>query len=489
MVKRVLGGLGVALLLLVGVLVARTLMLPSRQEQVPAAPAMAHDDARTAQRLAELVRLRTIAAPAGSTSEPNAEAFRALAAALARHYPAAHRAMTLERVNEHTLLYTWVGTDTARKPVMLMAHQDVVPVAPGTEGRWRQPPFDGVIAEGFVWGRGAWDDKGNLVAIMEAVEVLAAAGFRPARTVHLVFGHDEEVGGRQGAQAVARLLAGRGVRLEFVLDEGLLLTEGVLKGLDRPAALVGIAEKGILTLEMTSEAVPGHSSMPSERTAVGALAQALVRMQSNRLPAEMRAHARQLFETLAPEMGGINRLLLSNLWLFGPLVSMQLEKAPATNAMMRTTMAPTVLAAGERENVLPGEARALVNFRLLPGDSSDAVLAHAKAVVADEATRIVKRDGVQEASRVSATDAPGYRAIARAVRALHPDAVVAPGLMLGATDARHLEAIADQVYRFSPIRARPEDLPRFHGTDERLSVTNLGELVRFYRLLLEDVAR
>jgi carboxypeptidase PM20D1 len=167
-----------------------------------------------------------------------------------------------EFVNELSLLYTWPGSDPAAKPIMLMAHQDVVPIAPGTERDWQVEPFSGEIRDGFVWGRGAWDDKANLFAIFEAIETLAASGFKPRQTIYIASGHDEEIGGEQGAKAIAALLQSRGVKLDFVVDEGLLITEGILKGLDRPAALIGIAEKGYLTLALAAKARPGHSSMP-----------------------------------------------------------------------------------------------------------------------------------------------------------------------------------------------------------------------------------
>ena len=155
-------------------------------------------------------------------------------------FPAFHAVAKREIVGGHSLLYTWEGSDPAAKPIALLAHQDVVPVAPGTEKDWQQPPFDGVIADGFIWGRGSWDDKGNLYSMLEAAEQMAKAGFRPKRTIYFAFGHDEEVSGQRGAKAIAALLASRGVKLDFVLDEGLLITDGIMKGLYKPAALIGV---------------------------------------------------------------------------------------------------------------------------------------------------------------------------------------------------------------------------------------------------------
>jgi carboxypeptidase PM20D1 len=369
-----------------------------------------------------------------------------------------------------------------------MAHQDVVPVAPGTEKQWHADPFGGEIRDGFIWGRGAWDDKGNLMAILEAVDSLAAAGFKPRRTLYLAFGHDEENGGAQGAAAIARLLAERGVHCEFALDEGLLITEGIMPGVTAPVALVGIAEKGSMTVRLTATAIAGHSSMPSSRTAIGTLARALAALEASPMPAAIGGVAGEMFDAVVPEMHGFNRVVLSNRWLFGPLVRAQLERAPSTNAVLRTTTAITVIKGGNKENVLPGQAEALVNFRLIPGDSIAAVVDHVHRVVGNERVAIEVLAPATEASAVAAHDSPAYRLLERTIRELFPDVVVAPGLMIGGTDSRHMSAVADDVFRFSPVRARAEDLSRFHGTDERIAVSNYADLIRFYLQLIRNAA-
>ena len=230
-------------------------------------------------------------------------------------------------IGGHSLLYTWEGSDPKAAPIALLAHQDVVPVAPGTEKDWQQPPFEGVIADGFIWGRGSWDDKGNLYAMLEAAEQMAKQGFRPKRTVYFAFGHDEEVAGIRGAKAIAATLAARGIKLDFVLDEGLLITDGIMKGLDKPAALIGVAEKGYATLVLTAQATPGHSSMPPRQTAIGMMSAALARLEDHRLPMQIRGTVSEMFDTLAPEMSGFNRVVLSNLWLFKPLLLREFEKS------------------------------------------------------------------------------------------------------------------------------------------------------------------
>lgn len=488
-VKRLLLAALLPVLLLAAAVVVNTLRHGSRQLEVPALAPLAVDEAGLAQRLAGAIRARTISA----YDDPglNAGQFRQLHEHLRASYPRVHAALEREVIGGLSLLYTWRGSDPSARPILLMAHQDVVPVAAGTEGDWAVAPFSGEVKDGFVWGRGAWDDKGNLIAQLEAVEMLLASGLQPRRTVYLAFGADEEVGGRRGAVQIARLLAERGVELEFVIDEGLLITDGVLPGLSRPAALVGIAEKGYLSVVLRVAATPGHSSMPPPKGAgaIPMMSAALKRLDDEQLPGGIRGVAREMFETIAPEMDGFNRVALSNLWLFGPLVQRQLEAGAGTNAMLRTTTALTVVNAGNKDNVVPGRAEATVNFRLLPGDTRDGVLQHVRRTVADERFELYALPGGSEASAVSPTQSASYQLINRTVREVFPGVIVAPGLMIAATDSRHFAAISDHIYRFSPVRARPEDLPRFHGTDERISTANLAELVRFYHRLVEQAVR
>jgi len=488
--RKLLAVVGIAVVTLIVAIGAKAFLLtPSRQMQVDAITPVAVDAAAAAERLGAAVRFKTIASVDDEAA--NGAEFDALHRHLETSFPKLHAALKREAIGKYGLLYSWEGSDPKAQPIALMAHQDVVPIAPGTEGDWQQPPFSGKVQDGYVWGRGAWDDKGNLMAIMEAVELLAGNGFRPRQTLYLVFGQDEEISGERGARQVAALFKQRGVRLQFVLDEGMLITEGLVQGITQPVAIVGVAEKGYLSVQLSAQATPGHSSMPpahAEESAIGMLAAALARLEDKQMPAELKGLPRETFETLAPEMSGVNRLLLSNLWLFAPVVKRELLKTASMNASMRTTTALTIVNAGNKDNVLPGRADATVNFRLFPGDSSDAVVEHVRGVIANPTIKVAKAPGNSEASKVSATDAPGYQAINRTLRALHPDVVVAPGLMLGATDSRYFDGVADSVYKFSPVRAKGEDLKRFHGTNERISTANYVEVIQFYHQLLRSAA-
>jgi carboxypeptidase PM20D1 len=484
--KRVLLFVLAAVLLLAAAVAVNTLRQGSRQLDVPPAAPLAIDQKAVADKLAGAIRFQTVASH--DDASLNAPEFQKLHAHLQQRFPLVHARLKREVVGDLTLLYAWPGSDANARPVAFLAHQDVVPIAPGTESKWQSAPFSGERKDGYVWGRGAWDDKANLVAQLEAVEMLLASGFQPRQTVYLVFGADEEVGGLRGAAQVVKLLQQRNVRLDFVIDEGLLITEGLLPGLQPPTALIGIAEKGYLSVVMKVPATPGHSSMPPPKgtSAIGMMSAALRRLEDEQLPGAIRGVAREMFETIAPEMSGFQRVALSNLWLFGPLVQSQLEKGASTNAMLRTTTALTIVNAGNKDNVIPGEAQATVNFRLLPGDTTQSVMQHVRSKTG-ERFELMALPGAADPSPVSPTQSASYQALNRTVRSVFPGTLVAPGLMIAATDSRHFAAVSDHIYRFSPVRARPEDLARFHGTNERIAESNLGELVRFYHQLLRNL--
>lgn len=486
MIKRILFAVLGLLLLLAAAVAVNTVRQGSRQVTVAPAPPLAVDTAAVADKLAGAIRFRTV--PSQDDPDFNAGEFRKLHAFLEQRFPLVHAKLQREFVGGLSLLYTWKGSNGGARPVMLMAHHDVAPIAPGTEGKWEVPPFSGQVKDGFVWGRGAWDDKGNLVAQLEAIELLLASGFQPRQTVYVFSGADEEVAGQRGAKQAVKLLQDRKVRLDFVIDEGLVLTEGVIPGLAAPAALVGVAEKGYTSIRLKVAAPPGHSSMPpaAGTTAVGQMTTALQRLEQEQFPAELKGVARELFGTLAPEMQGVQRVALSNLWLFGPLVESQLAKGASTNAMMRTTTAVTIVNAGNKENVIPGVAEATVNFRILPGDTRASVMQHVRGKVG-EGFELEEWPGSVDPTPVTPTDSHAYRVLERTLRSLFPDTIVAPGLYIAGSDSQHFVPIADHIFRFSPVRARPEDLPRLHGTNERISVANLGELVRFYHQLLRNL--
>ena len=406
---------------------------------------------------------------------------------LQTQFPRVHAQLEREVVADASLLYRWKGRGDC-PGVLLAAHQDVVPVEPGTEALWTHPPFAGVVADGAIWGRGAVDDKSSLMAIFEAVEFLLAQEFQPDCDVWLAFGHDEEVSGLQGAVAMAALLQQRGVALDYVLDEGGAITLGAIPGTTQPLATIGVAEKGYVSVRLTARDGGGHSSMPPRHTAIGRLARAIALLEEHRPAADFSPVQRELLRRIAPHVDPVQRVVLSNLWITAPLVERLLSEKPASDATLRTTTAPTMFQAGIKDNVLAQKAEAVVNFRVRVGDSIDGVLAHVRDTIDDADITIAVDEGFRsEPSAISSWEDPAFLRIETALRSVSPetDLVVAPYVTSGGTDARHYAALTPRLYRFLPVLMTPELLASFHGNNERIPVPEYERMVRFYLRLLQ----
>ncbi len=491
--------LGVALLFFVAFVLFNAALYSSKEEDVQPAELMEVDSLTIAGHLGRIIRCQTVSVQDSDGDRADWSAFRGLQQELASMYPRLHRTLTVEIVNHHSLLYTWTGTNLELNPILFAAHQDVVPIEPGTEQNWEHPPFAGIVADGFCWGRGTLDDKCAIIGVMEVIETLLQQGFHPERTILLALGHDEEVMGINGAQRIAQLLKERGVELEAVLDEGGFLASGLLAGITRPIAMVGIAEKPYMTIELRAEGCAGHSSSPQAPTAIGRLSRAIHRLETHPMPARLN-YLSWLFDSLASELPVSMRLLMGNRWLLSGAIQKAVKSKPATDAMIRTTTAPTILSAGIKENVLPCEAKAVVNFRLLPSDTIQNVIAHVTQSIHDDKVHVrvialptgVGEDGEvsggQALSAISDVKGAVYPLLMESIRQVFPEAIVAPYLVIGATDARYYTAICSQVFRFSPIRIDPADLERIHGTNERVPVKSCGDMVQFYHRIICNLA-
>jgi carboxypeptidase PM20D1 len=484
--KKIAAFAGGGLALLVIVIAARTMMIGAAPAAGISAPApLAAGREAAAQRLAAAIRFETISW--NEERAPDAAAFAGFAAFLEESYPAAHHAMTREVVGGHSLLYRWAGARSDEKPIGLIAHIDVVPVEAGTEAGWTHPAFAGTVADGAVWGRGALDNKGQLIAIMEAAERLASARFVPSRDIYFLFGHDEELGGFSGAGEIAALLKQRGVHFAWTLDEGSGLVEGIIPGVARPVALISTAEKGSTTLRISAHADGGHSSAPGKDTAVSLVARAVVKVTDNPYPLEIDESMVAFLHAIAGEMSLAPRAVLANLWLTGPLVKSGLAGDPTTAAALHTTTAATIIDGGAKVNILPQRASALVNYRIHPRDTAASVLERAIRLVDDERVT-VEAVGAREASPQASTKSAGYHAIEDATAAIFGAIPTAPFLTLQGTDSRHYTDLADDNYRFTPFIYHSDDLKRIHGTDERAMIEDLARGVAWYEELLRRAA-
>ena len=334
-------------LVVVATVVLKTARFTSRQLTVRPVEPLSLDEAGAIVRFSRSLQFPTVSTPEPEAWDP--AAFLGLHGYLQEAFPRVHAALQREFIADYSLLFRWKGSDPTLQPILLMSHIDVVPVERESEHEWSHGPFSGAVADGFVWGRGALDIKCGAVGILEAVETLLAERFQPARDVYIALGHDEEVGGRDGNALIAATLEERGVRLQYVLDEGGVLAHGMIPGIAVPVAFVPIAEKGYLGVTLTAEAAGGHSSMPPSPTAIGSLASAIQRLESRPFPAELSGAVGAMLDYLGPEMGGVQKLAIANRWLFGGLIERQFAGSPSLNALMRTTIAPTMIEGGGRQ--------------------------------------------------------------------------------------------------------------------------------------------
>jgi carboxypeptidase PM20D1 len=483
--KRIFIGIATLLLVVLAVMVARTLMIAAPVEQVAAPPIPVESNA-VAQHLAQAVRFQTISYGDGIKENEKTMALQAMHDWMEQTYPYFHEAAGPEKFGE-SLLFTWIGKNPNLPPVMLMAHLDVVPVVPGTEKDWTHAPFSGDIAEGFVWGRGTLDDKGQLVAILEAMNRLAMTGFQPERTVMFAFGQDEEVGGGKGNAAIAKTLTARGAHFAWVLDEGSSIMNEPYPGVRRPVAFVSNAEKGYLSLELTAHGEGGHAARPSRDLALPRLSTAILNVVGSPFESDLDDIQRAKFAVLAPLVPFGDRFMLANLWLMKPFVLRRMEAVPDSAAVLHTTISPTVLNAGIKENVIPPTARAIINFRLHQRDTINSVTAHVKQAIGDAKVDVTEREEtLSEATKVVDMKSPAFIYLSNAITATY-GVPIAPDIMTGATDSRHFLPIADAVLRFRPYHEEIADLARVHGTNERVAVSDLGPAVSFYMRLVQDL--
>ncbi len=390
--------------------------------------------------------------------------------------------MTKEKVADYSLLFKWEGKNPALKPIVLMAHQDVVPIEEATRTMWSVDPFAGEVKEDFIWGRGTADDKINLISIMEGAEKLITENFQPERTIYFAFGHDEELGG-SGARGTVALLKSRNITADLVLDEGGIVTKDKIPGMTKPVALIGTSEKGYLSLELTAEKNGGHSSMPEAETSIDILAKALVRLRENPFDATFSESTQGFMEHVGPEMPFLQKIFFANRWLFEGVIIGIYEESGSGNAIVRTTIAPTIIQAGIKDNVIPTFARATVNFRLLPGDSSINVIKRVNKIINDERVTVKPFNSfIGEPTGVTSENSFAYKKIDKMAKKTFANTITAPFLMIGGTDSRHFSEISEGIIKFSPMT----DPIGFHGINERVSIDGYRTTLWFYEQLMRD---
>jgi carboxypeptidase PM20D1 len=474
---------GAVLVILIAAVAVKTLTFTSKQIAVSGKVTYPVDADMAAKRLAGAVQIKTIFNE--DLAQVDYGQFTRLQEYLAASYPLVESKLEKKVINNYGLLYTWKGSDTTLKPILLLAHQDVVPAAP--DG-WKYDPFSGTIADGYIWGRGTLDDKCTVLGQLEAVEFLLKDGFKPVRTVYLGYGFDEEITGKEGAGKIADYLRQQGLDFEYITDEGDLIISGAVPGISAPVALIGTAEKGYLSLELAAESEGGHSSMPPRDTAVGIVAEAVAKLENNPFPSHMSGPTGEMFEYLGPEMRFPYNMIFANMWLLQPVVEDQLASSPSTDATLRTTIAPTMFKASDRDNILPTRASAVVNFRLMPGDSIDSVIKRVNKVINDPrvVVKIYNPEGRTEPSAVTSTTSWGYITFSKTVREVFPDALVGPALVNSYSDSSQYAGLSKAVLRFLPQKLNIKDIAMLHGVNEKITVSNYTEMITFYIQLIRN---
>lgn len=469
-----------AISIFTGIILFNTVNAPNKQRKINASALPALSD-YALKHFQQAITFQTVSY--GDAAQWDSVSFINFRRFLEITYPSVHHQLKREIISNYSYLYTWQGKNNSLKPYILMAHQDVVPIEESTRNQWQFEPFGGIIKDGYICGRGTTDDKINLISILEAAEKLLKENYQPERTIYFVFGHDEELGGKQGAQKIAALLEQRNIKAELIIDEGGYVTKEKVPGISKPVALIGTAEKGYLSIEFSVNKRGGHSSMPEAETAVDILMKAMVKLREHPFEAKFVESTINFFEFLGPEMKFPNNLAFANPVIFKSLIVKKYEKTGSGNAMIRTTFVPTIFNAGIKDNVVPTLATAIVNFRLLPGDSSKYIFQKAKEIINDN--RIVMKNLSEdrpEATPTASAETAAFKIFDSIIRKSYSGVITTPFLMIGGTDSKHFYGVSENIFKFSPM----QDPIGFHTIDERVSIESYQHSIWFFEQLMRS---
>jgi carboxypeptidase PM20D1 len=453
--------------------------------------------------------------PTVSYGEPelrNYRVFDSFRVYLRNVYPTVFSNMEFDSVNTHSMVFRWKGKDAKLPPILFLSHYDVVPPNE-TEGseendctlfdfdldfekysppaayaeKWDYPPFGGVVTNGRIYGRGAIDMKNMLFALLEAAEKLIKEGFVPPRDIYFSFGHDEEIGGIEGATKVVEHFIKAGIRFEAVYDEGgIVAAKGSVKGVESNVALIGVAEKGFASYSIKVKGMGGHSSMPPLQSSIGKAAIIMQRLEKNQMPAEVITPVKMFFNNIGGSMSFTNRMAIANLWLFKPFLINTLTKQPSTNAMVRTTTALTRMKGSDADNVLAPVAEFVVNFRILPGNTVQDVTNHVKKACEGFDVEISFSRPSREPSNISPDNTRSFAIAKEAIEKIFPNAIITPYITIGGTDAIKYEKISNNVYRFLPMILNEPEQRTQHNYNESLSIENYARMILYFEYLMKN---
>lgn len=461
------------------------------------------------KRLSQAIQIPTISTV--NYEETNFKPFEEFKEFLEKEYPLIYQSMDTTTVNKYGLVFHWQGKNQTKKPLLFLSHYDVVPISNYAEDAplhaeqpifnanstssplseyktsWSYPPFSGVVENGRIYGRGTLDMKGMLISILEASEELLKQGYQPEQDIYFAFGHDEEVSGRQGALKIADYFKKHNIEFDAVYDEGGFVTspKSVLNTVDNAIALIGVAEKGFLTLQITVKGTGGHSSMPPKKGSLVLAAEIIEKLNSKQMPATIIPPIENFLNNIGGAMDFKSRLAISNQWLLKGTLLKTLENNPGSNALVRTTTAITMAHASDAPNVLSAATDITVNFRILQGNSVDEVMQHVKDICKDydvEYNIISQR----EPSKLSSHSSDQYKKLEEVIAINYPNAIITPYLTIGGTDAYKYEIVSDNVFRFMPIEVNEFEQRQIHNEDESISIENYMRMINHFKLLIQQ---
>ncbi len=512
-IKTMIGILLLVILVLAGILIVKTFTYPflkTEKQQNYSAVTVPLVSNEALERFAGGIRIPTVSTEVYENT--NFEPFDRFKAYLPEAYPAIYEAMDTLTINNYGLVFHWKGKDGSKKPILFLSHYDVVPVigyeddnqehlpveivfqpedeaAPSSDAvhtSWDYPPFSGAVARGNIYGRGTLDMKCMLFSVLEAANALLAEGFQPEQDIWFAFGHDEEVGGKQGAVKIAAYFKEQNMSFDAIYDEGGIIAApgSALETIDRPIALVGQGEKGFLTLRLTVHGLGGHSSMPPKKSSLVYAAEIIEKLNSNQMPARIIPPIASFFTNIGGEMGFMSRMAIANQWLLKPLLVKSLSNSPASNALIRSTTAISMAKGSDAANVLTSVAEVTVNFRILPGSSVADVIEHVENLCEGYKVDIAVISE-REPSALSPEDVRAFQVIRETVGQIYPEAIVSPYITIGGTDAYKYQMVSDHIYRFMPLYLNQYEQRTIHNENEHISIDNYGKLIWYFKEIMQ----
>lgn len=511
MKKKKIGNIVFALVLtLIIIVFVKTLAYPFHKIQAKDSTSTLNTfpSEKAIKRFAGGIRIPTISND--NYEETNFKPFDDFKVYLEKSYPSVYKSMDTLTVNKYGLIFHWKGKNKDLKPILFLAHYDVVPVigydsqtdiATDTlfrpddkpiariddiQSKWDFSPFSGAVVNGRIYGRGTIDMKCMLFSLFEAADTLISKGFQPEQDIWFAFGQDEEVGGEQGAVRIANYFKDKGITFDAVYDEGGIIAASgsAIESIKKPLALIGTGEKGFLTLRIKAFALGGHSSMPPAKSSLVYVAEIIEKLNENQMKPQIISPISSFLKNIGGEMDFTSRMAIANQWLLKPLLFNSLSESPTSNALIRSTTAITMAKGSDAPNVLTSVSEVTVNFRILPGETANDVINHVNELCKGynvEIETLIAR----EASPVSPENINAFQIIKKNIERLYPDAIASAYITVGGTDAYHYQIISDNIYRFLPINLNLYEQRTMHNENEHITIDNYGKMIWYFSELMK----